>query len=343
MAVIQKRVGAKGETKYRVLVRKAGHPPVSKTFLKYDLANKFANKTENDLEEGVFKSDKAVLSDVIATSFRVLKMGVDKTKMYKQIDRRFGHFALRDLTRDIYFAYANERKNHVKASTINHTFSYLRTLLNFAENYMRLKPELQEFNAARSWLHSEKFLTKSDRRTRRVTQAEIEAIEQEWLLDDFQGSQTKPWSLSVMMRFALLSCMRRGEQFSLRWDEFDADQRTVGVWRKHPQKGKVYSRVPLLKEAAEIIQQQERKGDLIFNVTSNHAAKIFRRYTKLAGLTDIVWHDLRHEAISRLTETGLLTMTEIAMFSGHRDIQMLQSYTHLRAETIVVNLKEKGL
>ena len=342
MAVIQKRKDAKGNTRYRVLIRKAGNPTVSKTFSKWQSAKDFANKTETALEKGEYRAEKALVSDVVEQSFKVLKLSADKAKVYRQIDREFGHFALKDLKREVFFEYAERRSREVKASTINHTFLYMRTLLKFAETYMSLKPEMGEFNLAKDWLASQKFIDKSDRRTRRVTDAEIRAIEEEWILDDFQGAQQKTWSLPEMMRFAVVTAMRRGEQFTLRWDELDAEERTVGCWRKHP-KGKVYSRVPLLADAMAIIEKQERRGEFIFNVSSNHAAKIFNRYRDKAGIKDLVWHDLRHEGVSRLTEMGIFLPSEVAMFSGHRDIQMLQSYTHLRAEHIVGNLKEKGL
>ena len=342
MAVIQKRRDAKGNVRYRVLIRKAGNPTVSKTFSKWQTAKDFANKTETDLEKGEFRAEKAVLSDVIEQSFKVLDMPADKAKVYRQIDKHFGRYALKDLRREVFFEYVEKRKHEVKASSINHIFAYMRTLLKFAETYMQLKPEMAEFNLAKDWLASQKFITKSDRRTRRVTDEELRAIEEEWILDDFQGSQEKNWSLPEVMRFAVLTAMRRGEQFTLRWDELDAEERTVGCWRKHP-KGKVYSRVPLLADAMAIIEKQERRGEFIFNVSSNHAAKIFNRYRDKAGIKDLVWHDLRHEGVSRLTEMGIFLPSEVAMFSGHRDIQMLQSYTHLRAEHIVGNLKEKGL
>ena len=342
MAVIQKRKDAKGNTRYRVLIRKAGNPTVSKTFSKWQSAKDFANKTETALEKGEYRAEKALVSDVVEQSFKVLKLSADKAKVYRQIDREFGHFALKDLKREVFFEYAEMRKHEVKASTINHTFAYMRTLLKFAETYMSLKPEMGEFNLAKDWLASQKFIDKSDRRTRRVTDAEIRAIEEEWILDDFQGAQQKTWSLPEMMRFAVVTAMRRGEQFTLRWDELNSEERTVGCWRKHP-KGKVYSRVPLLADAMAIIEKQERRGEFIFNVSSNHAAKIFNRYRDKAGIKDLVWHDLRHEGVSRLTEMGIFLPSEVAMFSGHRDIQMLQSYTHLRAEHIVGNLKEKGL
>jgi len=343
MAVIQKRKDARGNTRYRVLIRKAGQPAISKTFSKWKLANDFANTTEVALEKGAYKSEKVLVSDVIAKSFATLELSEDKAKVYRQIDKRFGHLQLKEMTREVLFEYVEERKHEVKASSINNMFAYLRTMLKFAETYMRLKPDIEEFNLARQYLTSQKFLKKSDRRTRRVTDEEMNAITEEWLLDDYQGSQSRSWSLPEVMRFAVITAMRRGEQFTLRWDELDREERTIGIWRKHPREGKVYSRVPLLQEAMEIIDSREPEGDFIFNISSDHAAKVFNIYRDKAGIKDLVWHDLRHEGVSRLTEMGIFLPSEIAMFSGHRDIQMLQSYTHLRAETIVGNLKDRGL
>ena len=52
---------------------------------------------------------------------------------------------------------------------------------------------------------------------------------------------------------------------------------------------------------------------------------------------DLRFHDLRHEAVSRLFEIGLNPM-EVASISGHKTLQMLKRYTHLRAEDLVKRL-----
>ncbi len=54
---------------------------------------------------------------------------------------------------------------------------------------MQLKPEMAELNLAKDWLASRKFSTKSDRRTRRVTDEELRAIEEEWILDPAQRAE----------------------------------------------------------------------------------------------------------------------------------------------------------
>ncbi len=48
-------------------------------------------------------------------------------------------------------------------------------------------------------------------------------------------------------------------------------------------------------------------------------------------LVDPTFHDLRHEATSRFFEKGLNPM-QVASITGHKTLQMLKRYTHLKAE-----------
>jgi integrase len=49
-----------------------------------------------------------------------------------------------------------------------------------------------------------------------------------------------------------------------------------------------------------------------------------------SGLVDLNFHDLRHEATSRLAEK--LPMHELMKMTGHKDPKMLARYYHPRAE-----------
>ena len=49
------------------------------------------------------------------------------------------------------------------------------------------------------------------------------------------------------------------------------------------------------------------------------------------------FHDLRHEAVTRLFEKGLNSI-EVGMVSGHKTLSMLQRYNHLRTEELVAKL-----
>ena len=55
-------------------------------------------------------------------------------------------------------------------------------------------------------------------------------------------------------------------------------------------------------------------------------------------LVDLTFHDLRHESTSRFFEKGLNPM-QVAAITGHKTLQMLKRYTHLKAEDLAEMLK----
>src|SRR5690606_8401217 len=69
------------------------------------------------------------------------------------------------------------------------------------------------------------------------------------------------------------------------------------------------------------------KNGRLFPVTPIALRLAWDRLTKRAEIDDLNFHDLRHEAISRLFELGL-TVPEVASVSGHRDMRMLFRYAH---------------
>ena len=65
---------------------------------------------------------------------------------------------------------------------------------------------------------------------------------------------------------------------------------------------------------------------------------LWDRSMRRADLQDLHFHDLRHEATSRFFELGL-NVVEVAAITGHKDLKMLQRYTHLRAEDLARKLQ----
>lgn len=63
-------------------------------------------------------------------------------------------------------------------------------------------------------------------------------------------------------------------------------------------------------------------------------SQAFERVCKAAGVERLTFHDLRHEATFRLFEKGLNPM-QVAAITGHKTLQMLKRYTHLRSEDLV--------
>ena len=66
--------------------------------------------------------------------------------------------------------------------------------------------------------------------------------------------------------------------------------------------------------------------------TASALKQSWARATKRAGMDDLHFHDLRHEATSRLAEK--LALHELMKVTGHKDTRMLARYYHPRAEDL---------
>ena len=66
--------------------------------------------------------------------------------------------------------------------------------------------------------------------------------------------------------------------------------------------------------------------------------KAFERACQRAEIRALTFHDLRHEALSRLAERGDFSVLELAAVSGHKSLQVLKRYTHLQAEKLAAKL-----
>jgi integrase len=137
-----------------------------------------------------------------------------------------------------------------------------------------------------------------------------------------------PLILPIIL-LAVATGMRRGEILSLRWDHIACDKHSFPI--PHTKNGHTRT-LPLTSDAVEVIDRVTRTGGSGVPMTANAFRLAWDRVRARAGLADLHFHDLRHEAISRFFERGL-TVPEVALISGHRDARMLFRYTHpLRAE-----------
>ena len=114
---------------------------------------------------------------------------------------------------------------------------------------------------------------------------------------------TKNQHIWQIVFFAIETGIRRGEILGLSWDNIDFKRRTAFLPLT---KNGISREMPLSTEAASILQQQRsRTGLHPFPVTSNAFRLALNRLRGRAGLDDLRFHDLRHEAISRFFEIKL--------------------------------------
>jgi integrase len=141
------------------------------------------------------------------------------------------------------------------------------------------------------------------------------------------------------VRFAIETGIRMGEVLSLTWRNVDLAQRISTLLDTKTRDGR---QVPLSTAAIAAISSLPRhfSDERVFCTwqRADSLENAWRRAVKLAGLEDLRFHDLRHEAVSRLFELGLNPM-EVASISGHKTLQMLKRYTHLRAADLVRKLR----
>ena len=136
--------------------------------------------------------------------------------------------------------------------------------------------------------------------------------------------------------FALETSMRRGEILGLRWENVDMSARVAHL----PETKNGSKRdVPLSLAAMRILNRiGPQMSGVVFDCNVNRFKSAGRLIITKTRIQDLHFHDLRHEAISRLFELGTLDMMEIAAISGHKSLQMLKRYTHLRARLLVSKL-----
>jgi integrase len=138
--------------------------------------------------------------------------------------------------------------------------------------------------------------------------------------------------------FAIETGMRRGKVLSLCWDNVHLGKRHVHLLDT---KNGASREVPLSPQALELLRELPRNigsDQDVFPLHFEALKSSWRRACCSAGIIDLRFHDLRHEATSKFFEKGLNVM-EVAAITGHKDPRMLQRYTHLRAEKLALKLK----
>lgn len=142
--------------------------------------------------------------------------------------------------------------------------------------------------------------------------------------------------MSDLITLAIETAMRRSELLGLTWGHVYFDRCIAHL----PMTKNDETRdVPLSKRAMEVLRRLHKtsSSESVFDVSGNAVRLCWEHLRVRAGCPDLHFHDLRHEAVSRLFEKGL-NVIEVATISGHKELRMLSRYTHLRADDLVAKL-----
>jgi integrase len=335
---------------WKALVRKQGWPTAAKTFRTKRDAEDWSRRTEDSMVRGVYieraPSERLTLSAALdrylAEVTPTKKPSTQRAEQVRAATLRshFGKYSLAAITAEMVAAFRDKRLTKGKTNnTVRLDLALLGHLFTTAIREWRL-------GLIQNPVANIRKPSAGKGRDRRLSGSE------EKRLRKAVAGYSNPM-LGWIFEIALETCMRSGEIVGLRLGQVDVARRIV---RLADTKNDTARTIPMTKAAqAAFIQAlanpvRPEGCDLVFFGEPGRDGvrrpynfnKAWIEIKSKLGLGDFRFHDLRHEAVSRLVEGGLSDQ-EVAAISGHKSMQMLRRYTHLRAEDLVGKLDEFAL
>ncbi|TIO23998.1 site-specific integrase [Mesorhizobium sp.] len=332
---------------WRTQVRRKGKY-ASETFLLRGDAETWARETERRIDRGepihcdpsatktfaglidIHREDLAEVGKVIGRS---------KEASLASLRSRLGKLRPMELDRERIIAFAKERaKEGAGPVTVGIDLGYIKTILMHAAAVHGAIVCAEAIDHARIALRRLGLVGKGNERDRRPTATEIDRI-----IEAFEKNPKQIIPVGRIVRFAVATALRQEEIARIRWEDYDPIGKMLLIRdRKDPRrKSGNHQKIPLLSvsgyDPCALIEEQrdaqEGSGGRIFPYNGRSVGTAFRRVCKDLKIVDLHFHDLRHEATSRLFEAGF-TIEQVALVTGHRDWKMLRRYTHLRPERL---------
>jgi integrase len=348
---------------WRAEIRRRGYKPVYRTFDTKQQAQQWARRVEGEMDSGAYLdrsvSERTTLREALERYRRDI---VPEKRHPYQENRRIDRWVRHDLAyrtlaslRGADFAkHRDERRSAGRAeNTIRLELQIISHLFEIARKEWGMEGLLNPLDNIRK-------PTGSQARDRRLRPGEFEKLR--GLLSDSGNRWAAP-----AFELAIETSLRQGALFSIRWEWLDIENRMIRFppdARGAANKG-VPAAIPLSRRALNVFRSlaaigegadkrlarsqygppdvsfAELRGN-VFATTTNAVICAWKRAIKKASTEDpelstLRWHDLRHEAASRLFEKGLHPM-EVASITGHRSMQMLKRYTHLKPESLLAKL-----
>ena len=294
MATIRKRSTSKG-TKSQIQIRKKGHQPISKSFASYKDARTFARETESRIERSVFESGvdaESILFGELAERYLVEvlihKKGYDKQRYnIRPIIRFLKDYKLISVRPHMVSAYMKYRLSQVSPATVRRELGLISRILVAVE---------RDFG---TYLPQGNPVTKIKKpeetgRERRPSNEELKLLEADK-------------TIGYYVTFAVETGMRRGEIANIKEEHLSGEFKNLLYI---PETKTDLSRtIPLSRRAREALKellymQQNGCG----KIAAESVSQAFSRACMRNGIEGLRFHDLRHEATSRVFEKGLNIM-----------------------------------
>lgn len=316
--------------------RKDSVAPVVKSFKTKADAIKWARHVESQLDLGVL-APKQVMPRLSSVMKQYVEL-VTPTKKGESQERyranqikktRLADMQLDKITGEVVAQYRDMRLKVVAANTVRLELAFLSVVFEQCRKEWGL--------AVSNPVRQIRMPKPGKPRQRR-----LETGEEDALLAACKASGA--YYLHSFVVLAIETGMRFSEIAGVRCEHVNIVNRTIylpDTKNGHPRT------VPLSSRAVAAIQALPRSiNGHMFPVKPGSIRSAFLiavqkaqaiRPDSVTFLRGLRFHDLRHEAVTRLFEKGLNPI-EVGMVSGHKTLSMLQRYTHLRSEELVHKL-----
>lgn len=335
---------------WKAYVRKQGFPPQIKTFRTKRDADDWARRVEDEIVRGVHivrtSAEKMTISQALDRYLREVsptkKTGAAREAIpANAIRAALGRYSLVAVTADLVAEYRDTRLATVSQKT-GKTLSPYTVRLELALLSHLFTVAIQEWGMGLIYnpvKNIRKPVTPKGRDRR------LDRSEEQRLLSECSKS-SNPF-LEQIVVLGIETSMRKGEIQRLIRDDVDLEARIALV--RETKNGDAVRAIPLSLQATEALRvamdvpmpRPEKCNLVFFGETGGiyNFEEAWETARDAAGLNGLRFHDLRHEAVSRFVESGLRDQ-EVAAISGHKTMQMLKRYTHLRAEDLVKRLDQ---
>lgn len=342
MASIRKRNG-----KWQVRIRIKNQPSIEKTFANKNDAEAWGKIIESEIIRGIYiKSDEAnriTLSSALdkyeeLISSKKRSGEIEKYRIQKWKSSKLANRTLASL-RGVDFAnWRDSRLISAKPATVRLELAVISNLFTIAQKEWGIEGLTNPISSIR-------MPSVQNSRSRLFNE-----YEESYLLDalDVSIHGCKNKFIKPIVLFALETAMRKGELLSLKWEHINFKDRVAYLAIT---KNGLSRFVPLSSGAISILKDLDPSDEgQVFKTSANALNLAFRRglirartdYKAQDGkdnhfLENFHFHDLRHIAITRLSEK-LPNIIELATVSGHKDVRMLKRYYHPSIKELAMKL-----
>ena len=320
MANIRKRGSS-----WTAQVRISGWRSFTKSFSKKTQAIAWSAHLESKLRNApvptIITDNKVSLGDLLVRYAEEVapshKSSVPETYRLRAIARSWiGELDIRYLNKQQFSQYQKDRLEKVSVASVHAELSLIKRVLDTAIKQWG-------YGIVENVIKTMKYSKGNVSRTRR-----LEADEKDRIIAAAKLQRNE--YICSIIEFAIETGMRRSEILKLKWQDINLE---TGFALLYDTKNGEDRKVPLTLKCIQLLNQLPRSHEHVFPISATCLHQAWQRAVKRADIKDLRFHDLRHEAVSRFFEMGM-SVPEVALISGHKDLTQLFRYTHLNPENV---------